>query len=493
MKSKILCFAALVLAGAVALGCSKEATVPEECPEEVVPEAPGDNIVTVSTTVSLVETKALDAEGKKTFKAGDKIAVVYENESSVMVKAESAELPSGTYGKSATFSVTLTNPKASGDLHIIYPATMAKDDGDVNYDALATQDGTLGSLGDNLDLSMFEDELTAEKELPESIALTNRLTICAFTLKNSDGSSDITGSITGFLVDDGTHSYYTSRAAVAGPIYVAMRPVDGVNIQYTAQSDAGYYVKTVSDKTYAANNLYPLGLRMTALPLGSLPGQFSVSSTDKVYFSKGNLQYVGTSWQFAANQLEFFGDTQADGHRDLFGWGTGDAPNKVSTGSSDYSSFTEWGENAITNGGNVAGQWRTLTRAEWMYLFNSRSGKRFVMATIDEVKGVILLPDDWDTSYYELNQTNSEYAAFSSNQIASSDWTSRLEAHGAVFLPLAGIRGTTVSPSLGGYWASTFSNASTADCLHFESYSLASDITKDRSSGLAVRLVKKVQ
>ena len=34
---------------------------------------------------------------------------------------------------------------------------------------------------------------------------------------------------------------------------------------------------------------------------GKLPGAFSVSPTKVVYFSQGNLQYVGT-WQFADNQ-----------------------------------------------------------------------------------------------------------------------------------------------------------------------------------------------
>lgn len=473
------------MAGAGIGSCSKEV---------VAPDAPEDNVVTLNTTVSLAETRALDADGKKTFKAGDMIAVIYEDQSGEMVKTESAELPEGDYGRSATFTVTLTNPKGSGDLSIIYPAAMAKADGSVNYEALATQDGSLTSLGENLDLAMYEGALTAGAELPETIALTNRLTICAFTLKSSDGTSEITGSITGFWVNDGTNSYYVSRAAAAGPVYVVLRPVEGVDIHYTARSGDCYYVKTVTDKTYAANTLYPLGLRMTALPQGILPGQFSVSSTDQVNFSKGNLQYVGTTWQFAANQLDFLGDTQMDDNRDLFGWGTGTAPNQVAVDYTQYGSFSEWGANAVSNGGNVASLWRTLSRTEWMYLFNSRSGNRFAKATVGGVHGVILLPDDWDTSYFQLDQTNNEYAGFTSNQITSSVWESCLEVHGAVFLPLAGIRGgTSVSSVLGGYWASTSSSDNYADCLYFTSYSLSSANTLDRSSGLSVRLVRAVE
>jgi hypothetical protein len=486
MKSKILFIAVLLMAGALTLGCSKE---------DVVPKVPADNVVTLTTTVSLVETKALDPNGKKTFKAGDKIAVVYENESNAMVKAESAELPSGTYGKSATFSVTLTNPKASGDLHIIYPATMAKDDGDVNYDALATQDGSLSTLGDNLDLAMFEGSLTASKELPESIALTNRLAICAFTLKNSDGTDEITSSITGLLVYDGTNSYYVSRAPAAGPIYVAIRPVSGVNIEYTAKSNAGYYVKTVTGKTYEANNLYPLGLRMTALPQGMLPGKFSVSSTDKVYFSKGNLQYVGTSWQFATNQWDFFGDNQSDGHRDLFGWGTGDAPNKVSTGSSDYSSFTDWGTNPITNGGNTANYWRTPTRSEWFYVIDSRtttSNLLYAKATVNGVGGIILLPDDWSASYHALTSANDPEVAFTTNIVNAATWESDFEAHGAVFLPAAGYRTSSYGNDDNGYWSQSSYDSYNARYLHFHTGNVEASYVS-RSTGYSVRLVKVVE
>ena len=75
---------------------------------------------------------------------------------------------------------------------------------------------------------------------------------------------------------------------------------------------------------------------------GALSGKFSVAADEQVVFSQGNLQYVGT-WQFATNQWDIFGNSQSDNHRDLFGWGTGDAPNKVSTDKADYATFTDWG------------------------------------------------------------------------------------------------------------------------------------------------------
>ena len=60
--------------------------------------------------------------------------------------------------------------------------------------------------------------------LPTGVTLANQLAICEFTIKNS-GDTEITGSITGLTLSDGTNTYTVSRAATAGPIYVAMQPV----------------------------------------------------------------------------------------------------------------------------------------------------------------------------------------------------------------------------------------------------------------------------
>ena len=73
--------------------------------------------------------------------------------------------------------------------------------------------------------------------------------------------------------------------------------------------------------------------------------------------------------------IRFNGKTyNAQGQRiDLFGWGTGANPTKNSADYNDYSTFTDSGTNPITNGGNQANMWRTLTNDEWNYLFNARA------------------------------------------------------------------------------------------------------------------------
>ncbi|MBQ3673293.1 MAG: hypothetical protein IJQ20_10225 [Paludibacteraceae bacterium] len=240
---------------------------------------------------------------------------------------------------------------------------------------------------------------------------------------------------------------------------------------------------------------------------GALVGKFSVSATTQVQFSQGNLQYVGT-WQFAENQWDYLGDNQSDNHRDLFGWGTGNNPTNVSTDNSDYATFTDWGTNAISNGGNQANLWRTLTTDEWVYLFYGRANAAtlFGLGSVNGVNGTILLPDNWvtpsgvsftasttqgledeDGDYYNTNGNN-----FSHNTYTKEQW-SVLESAGAVFLPAAGYRyGTGVDGvgSDGGYWSATPDDTDYAYNLLFYSGGLYPQDSYRRYLGFSVRLVR---
>ena len=246
---------------------------------------------------------------------------------------------------------------------------------------------------------------------------------------------------------------------------------------------------------------------------GALSGKFTINADgDQVVFSQGNLQYVGT-WQFATNQWDYFGESQSDNHRDLFGFGTGDNPNNVSTDYHDYATYTEWGNNPITNGGNKANQWRTLTRDEWVYLFHGRTNAAtlFGLGSVNGLNGTILLPDNWtlpsglsftaststglvwtdDSYYYDSNGGH-----FGDNTYTTEQWAT-MEAAGAVFLPAAGYRlGADVYVydvgSDGGYWSSTPYDENYAYYLYFYSNSLNPQNGNDRYNGLSVRLVQDI-
>ena len=268
----ILSIAALALVGAMMAGCSKEETTTNVPQPEIT-----NDTVTLTTTLSLdcvTATRSLASDGKKTFAVGETIAVIYKNSNSETIKAVSNALTAediSNNGRSAVFTVTMTAPKSSGTIRYIYPASMAKatietsaatndDDATINFNALAKQDGTLASLSSLLDLAVFDGSLTQASKLPTYVSLANRLAVCQFSV---NAASDITSSVTGLYVGNGTNKYYISRTPAEGPIYVAMLPVTTGDIEFGATTGSVYYEKTVSGETLAANNLYPITVTMT--------------------------------------------------------------------------------------------------------------------------------------------------------------------------------------------------------------------------------------
>ena len=241
----------------------------------------------------------------------------------------------------------------------------------------------------------------------------------------------------------------------------------------------------------------------TSYPQGAIDGVFSISSTTQVYFSQGNLQYRASTqtWQFAANQYDIIGSANQNisssysGWIDLFGWGTGSNPTNSSTSNSSYSTFTDWGNNAISNGGNQGGLWRTLTKDEWSYLLGSRPNAASLVgkATVNGVTGLVFLPDNW-TLPSGCSFTSGTSNAFTANTYTTSQW-SAMESAGAVFLPAAGDRyGTSVYHvgSYGSYWSSSAYDSVSAWGLYFDGSGAYMDYN-GRYYGLSVRLVRVVQ
>ena len=282
---------ALVFVGAITIGCSSDGDNNTQSPQPVTPR-----VVTLTTTISLddgANTRALSDVGVKTFAVDEQIAVVYTNTNSQRVKAVSNALKAGDItdeGKNATITVTLTDPKA-GSVDYIYPAAMAKNDGSINYSALCMQNGTLATLARDLDCAKGTGTMTgsgSEFTLPD-VALENLLAICEFTIKTS---TDITSSITGLTVSDGTNTYSVSRSAAAGPIYVAMQPVaTDKTISLVANDASNSYYKSVSGKELAANNMYPINVTMTqgnVIDLSELTADCTAQNGDMLTGKLGN-------------------------------------------------------------------------------------------------------------------------------------------------------------------------------------------------------------
>ena len=280
---KFLSMAALALVGAMMTGCSNDDNYQQ--PENK------NNVVTLTTTVSLDggagTTRALTSTGVKTFAVGETMAIYYwKNKGNDHVKAVSAPLTAGDItngGKSATFTFTLDNPYKDMSVVYTYPAAMANADFTPNYDALYNnQDGTLATLASNFDYCTRSGFMVGEN-LP-SLTLENQLAILAITLKNSDGSSDITSSITGMTISDGTYTYNISRSAAAGPIYVAIRPTTSATIDITATDGTNVYGKTLATtKTYAANNGYNVTWNMSKMTMTTITWNSSNISDLDIY------------------------------------------------------------------------------------------------------------------------------------------------------------------------------------------------------------------
>ncbi|MCR5040272.1 MAG: fibronectin type III domain-containing protein [Bacteroidales bacterium] len=301
-----------------------------------------------------------------------------------------------------------------------------------------------------------------------------------------------------------------------------------VNISNLAP-DTRYYVKAyvINGSGTTFGNEISFSTE-SSWPNGTLPGAFTVNASGKkVYFSQGNLQYIGSAstpyWKFADDQWTFFGNngqgsTSQIVDRDLFGWGTSGKnhgavcyqPWSTSTNNADYYAYgnlnnglnngdgrADWGYNAISNGGNQTGMWRTLTEQELHYLALERENAyelNRVGVYLNGVYGAILLPDDWDFSIGPLHSLE--------------EWLNVWEPAGAVFFPSAGARvGTIVTLTfdpgvnedfpLANYWlASPYNqNSNYAYCFSFDGYYgiYISTYNSFRHRGFAVRLVRDVE
>lgn len=238
---------------------------------------------------------------------------------------------------------------------------------------------------------------------------------------------------------------------------------------------------------------------------------FSVGSKRQVYFSPGNLQYQpnATIWRFAIQQVDYLGVANRntaltyDGWIDLFGWSTEEGFSyfgvSTDTAANYYSgNFKDWGCKRI--GKDEANMWRTLSLDEWSYLISKRNNCRELVgcALVMGVKGLILLPDDWQcpegVTFKPGFYPSEDKAGYGAHQnIDENEWQA-LEHAGAIFLPAAGYRagldiGNVQIDAF--YWSST-ANEKNKSYYMFFSAGGAEMRTRERYHAHSVRLVRDV-
>lgn len=245
-----------------------------------------------------------------------------------------------------------------------------------------------------------------------------------------------------------------------------------------------------------------------------LSGVFSVSPTETVRFSRGNLQYVQSSdtWQFAEHQYDMIGESNVVGEEladkiDLFGWSAKGA--KVQWGIStsvdkeDYArtteEFVDWGLN-IGDGKT----WRTLTDDEiWYLMGRKKDGKplcgvaQLLLGAGKTVNGLILLPDDWKApagvTFEPRKAENDTKEDYRYVQVISKAAWEKMEAAGAVFFPASGERyGAHISmvQEKGYYWTAVPAATGPQYALMYY-FGAAFSMSRDRDClrGCTVRLV----
>lgn len=437
---------------------------------------------------------------KAAWETGEKVALIYTvNDTKQLVVAEVTANKDG----SATIKATLTGSPADGTLvKIVYPASAV--DASTNdvkdfQTLLVKQTGSFSDISTNYDLREATGKLKIGEEtasLQESVRLNSKLAILKVqaTIPYNSSTTFEFNSLT--ITIDGTKyvNIEKSPSSAQNDFYVALPPVSGGKVSFLAKDvDGNTYGYSKSDVTFEAGKYYQSTLKMM--------GAFSVGADKRVCFSKGNLQYNGSTWKFAENQcgiLDYNGtlNTSSKYPIDLFTWGN------TTLGAEDYmgkeydaysstlsntiaqgTTGSDWGYNAISNGGNKKSQWRTLTISEWQYLLTERTGvspRYTVGQSINGIKGLVIYPD-----------------GYKGNAYSGSDWDT-FEHNGCVFLPAGGYRNgqNVISHSTSGYyWSADPLNGTYARYMSFENNNNPSfpttttgEVNKDK--GYSVRLVR---
>lgn len=276
-----------------------------------------------------------------------------------------------------------------------------------------------------------------------------------------------------------------------------MKAVPAYEYGFDAWLDKDGYALVCEEETYSNVRLSPDGMSVRFKENLILDGVFTVSPTGTIVrFTRGNLYRDSEGCKIEQHQYDF-NSVYEEGvttHVSHFMW----CNNIKNAASQTYdtswdgqtSFFTETESFAVY--GFSSKQCRTLTIAEWQYLFGDNDARRGKYKTCVNVCGkgncLVLLPDNWTGGAIE-------------NSYDYVGWK-HMEAAGAVCLPAAGYRNgepgyddpTSVHGvgQTGYYWSASHENASRAFNLSFIREIANPNSFLSRYSAQSVRLVTDV-
>lgn len=288
-------------------------------------------------------------------------------------------------------------------------------------------------------------------------------------------------------------------------IYLPANTYDYFQIKVYDQNGNMFTRTTTSGLTFNRSEYNYLTIPTSAINFkpGDLLGEFSVSATEKVSFSKGNLLQSGSTYKFADKQY----NKSETGYTYLYDW---------ANGTYETANYYERGNLAITNGGGANQGWFTMNRTQWHYLAFERtvSFHRFCLVRVTKenstttVGGMLLFPDQFiwpleqsiaDNIHFDSDVRTEDYDGIT---LTYDQWLT-LEYAGCAFLPASGMRtanGSSTSSTIsntdwGTYWTTTpyyQTGNNRAYYMRFTTKSCpwASDQTMSTMGNAAIRLVR---
>ena len=501
MKKKAIVLLAFT-AALTAVSCQKEAMKEAE----TTPTGEGMTISAVSEGIGADAKAYLAYKYDVIWRWDDKICVKNSEKRVEFILVDGAGTTKGTFNS--------TGGDISGEVEGFYPASVAnliwpaeQQNNQVppmyckkTLSSIHNQTFNFASLGSVLQLNF--NSTTAGIVLKSIEVKADEAMSGAFTIENGQAKiSQPEGDKPGITLDLG-EGVTLGTSAKKFNIAVPAGEYHGLSIVLTATNGKECTINAKKDKAIeivfnTVNTLAVSGEFKQPLPAVALPGVFTVAddgqgNVKKVHFSRGNLTYdINAStnkWKFYDDQYDCAANGDASSTLiSLFTWGYGTW--STSPNGTDYQTgdFTDWGT-AIDD----KSTWRTLSKDEWQYLFNTRTmangGTRYenlteLGITVEGVtfKGVVLFPDDftdqadWRTKY--------------------TTWKALNDA-GIVFLPAAGFRDGSGVSNVGGrsfYWSSSAIGSDSAFSLHFDSYDVSLEGSVYRHYGYSVRLVTECQ
>lgn len=349
---------------------------------------------TINSNVST--TRALSEDGNRiiaSWGVGDKVALIHNSVRDEMT-VESVDA-SGV----ATISGTLTGSPSTGDeVYIMYPSS-ASDDNPYYYkrrkaDFFMGQDGTLTgtngtSISEKYDLREGRGTLVVSDKasLDGNVTLENQIAIFKMTLKNLDGTNDIT---TSEVIINSSMDYICASVNLASPsntFYLALPLTDLVKV----------FVKGSDGKNYFNMIDYDDG----ALEAKYYKSTVKLATVGDVILSTGKFAKAGTA--NAAGMIAYLGSSEEAGCK-----------NGLAIALKDVSGSTSWSYQQVYASNYTprilpVGNWQMPTLMQWQYMMLGC--------------GSSITPSDNPSGGVDCSGLQSKLSSAQGNQLNSRYWT----------------------------------------------------------------------